>query len=184
MNMKYLCMRSNAYLPFVCCKERDDESAEEQRAPGIARCLEGNCANGRGVKVEATGERYEGDWKGGLREGAASPPGPTGRPTWASGKTTIPTAKGIYVKAGGEKYEGQWEKGKRQGRGTATWPDGSTYTGDFRDDRSDGRGVFTDTSGVKYEGQFRDGRAHGSGVLISPDGKKTSGRWHDGKPVL
>ena len=168
--LKSLSLILTALCLAASCKEAGDTAAIERKVPGIARCVEGNCVTGRGVKVEVTGERYEGDWKGGLRDGAGIAAWPDGATYMGQWKDDQPHGKGIYIKSDGEKYEGQWEKGKRQGRGTARWPDGSSYTGDFRDDHAEGNGVYTDTSGVKYEGQFRDGRAHGSSSSVSfPD---------------
>ncbi len=165
-----------------CKGGEDDGDAEPLKAPGIARCVEGDCLNGRGVKIEASGERYEGEWQMGARSGvgiAAWPDGATYIGQWSGDQ---PHGRGVYIKSNGEKYEGEWEKGKRQGRGTARWPDGSSYTGDFKNDMSHGNGIFTDVSGARYEGQFQDGKAHGRGVLTTPDGKKVAGRWHEGRP--
>lgn len=166
------------------CSNGGDSKQKAPKTPGHARCVQGDCVNGHGSKVEATGERYEGEWKQGLRHGIGTAHWPDGDLYTGQWMHDHPHGKGVYFKSNGERYEGDWEMGKRQGKGKAQWPDGSYYIGDFRNDRADGRGVFFDTGGVRYEGEFKNGMAHGNGVLITPAGKRTVGNWKEGKPLL
>ncbi len=62
----------------------------------------GDCANGTGTYYyaahtfgEESGDRYEGEWKDGKRDG-----------------------RGTYYSANGDRYEGQWKDNKQHGRGT------------------------------------------------------------------
>eukprot|EP00808_Paulinella_micropora_P004536 g43591.t1 len=66
------------------------------------------------------GDRYEGEFKDGQRNGQ-------GVQTWPFGK----------------RYEGEWKDDKRNGQGVMTLPDGQRYEGEWKDDKRNGQGVWT-----------------------------------------
>lgn len=74
-------------------------------------CISGDCLNGYGVFLSRSGERYEGNWKQGSREG-----------------------RGICYYANGDKYEGQWSDNHKQGEGKMTYKNGSIKNGIWEKD--------------------------------------------------
>lgn len=79
----------------------------------------GACDNPRvyGVKVWASGDRYEGNWKDGNEHG-----------------------RGIMVAANGSRHEGDWKDGKPHGRGVYVFANGDKCDGDWREGRLLGTG--------------------------------------------
>ena len=51
-------------------------------------CIEGDCFNGRGTMVYASGSKYEGEWLNGKKHG-----------------------QGIYTRPDGASYDGEWQDG-------------------------------------------------------------------------
>jgi len=145
--------------------EYDDESHG-----GVLRPIVDGTRHGKGVRVWASGARYEGQWWQGEMHGF-----------------------GIYVGAGveGERYEGQFNSGIREGRGIASY--GHNEGGRFSDplgnscvswllvhchkladcnftrlqDGGLGRSV--------YDGDWVGGLFHGAGTFTSADGRLYEG---------
>merc|ERR1712072_81719 len=91
----------------------DDEAARLMYDGG----WKDKAAEGYGVMKWQNGDRYEGDWVGGLREG-----------------------KGKYVaKRAGGKYEGEYKNDLKHGKGKYTWSNGDWYEGTGVKDRDTGR---------------------------------------------
>jgi len=128
--------------------------------------------HGRGVRVFASGARYEGDWFQGEMHGF-----------------------GVYVGPGptGERYEGGWVAGRRQGRGVASYGNSTggkyvcplgrlhrgsagrcIYDGEWVSNRFHGHGKFIWADGRSYEGEFLAGQKHGWGseVVMAQDNLK------------
>jgi hypothetical protein len=63
--------------------------------------------HGSGV-YEAAGERYEGEYVQGEKQG-----------------------NGLFVFAGGQKYEGGWNKSEKSGFGRLEFPDGAVFEGNW-----------------------------------------------------
>jgi hypothetical protein len=61
----------------------------------------------------ATGDKYEGFWEIGKKNGSG----------------IFYSNLGLYTFANGDIYEGEFENGNRQGEGTYTWTDQSYYKG-------------------------------------------------------
>lgn len=168
---------------FACS---DNDPQEPQAVVSAYRgktgCLSGNCVSGRGIFVEADGERYEGEWDKGKRDGIGVATWPDGSSYIGQWRADSTHGKGIYVKSDGERYEGDWAGGRREGAGKSFWPDGSKYEGQFMNDRPHGRGRFTGSDGTTYEGEFANGKAHGTGVLTR-QGKRIATQWIEGRPA-
>uniref|UniRef100_A0A0G4GKD1 Peptidase C14 caspase domain-containing protein n=1 Tax=Chromera velia CCMP2878 TaxID=1169474 RepID=A0A0G4GKD1_9ALVE len=123
--------------------------------------------HGKGVATFANGDRYEGDFVRGAREG-----------------------RGVYAQSVGGKYDGKWSGEMMHGYGSFAFPDGITrYEGGWVENRMEGYGVMHygivegSKNAYRYEGQWRADLQHGHGTFISPEGKTIyGGRWTLGQP--
>lgn len=166
---------------------------------GRGRCIEGLCADEKGVYLYDDGSRYEGGFSGGIRNGS-----------------------GIMHYPDGSLFSGQWKEGRRSGMGLSLLADGAEFEGPFSDDRPSGTGLFTFSDGRvvrahyaagklvraepvpfektrdgmrfgpvlaqggSYTGWYRGRRAegfipHGRGRIKWNDGCAYSGQWVEGK---
>lgn len=81
------------------------------------------------------GGKYEGEWKGMLKEGY-----------------------GVYTYPSGARYEGQWREGVKEGRGVYFFPKGGLYEGEWRGGVMAGVGVRTFSSGKVQAGIWEGGK--------------------------
>lgn len=94
------------------------------------RCITGDCENGKGSAVYATGEKYVGQFKNGKCEGQ-------GTYTW-SDKTV---------------YTGGWKEGKLHGKGTLTMSDGRKFVGVYNDGKQgEGKCFDKDNKPINCDG--------------------------------
>lgn len=168
-------------------------------------CTEGDCINGKGTMIFATGHKYTGGFKDGVRHGDGVLLMPGGRKivgTWEDNEIKI----GTYTQPDGTKYEGQWmfrerngqgtltypdgrkyigefKSGQRHGQGTMIYPDGRKYVGEYQYSARTGRGTMTYPDGRQYIGEFKDGEKNGQGTMVYPDGKKQEGKFKNGEFV-
>ncbi|MBY0562555.1 MAG: TIR domain-containing protein [Hyphomonadaceae bacterium] len=127
--------------------------------------------NGYGVYVHAEpsnlGDRYEGQFSNGRFSGvgvAAYPRNPT---------TDASNVLG---------YEGEWAHSDRNGVGVFSWRNGSRYAGGNRDDAFSGPGVSYPANGNRYEGEWANSLPNGSGVWWDPQGRVLqAGIWANGQ---
>jgi hypothetical protein len=92
------------------------------------KCVEGDCVNGKGTIVTATGHKYTGMFKDGLRHGEGIMLMPGKRKivgVWVANEPR----EGTYTAPDGTVYKGQWEFRERNGQGTLIFPDGKKYVG-------------------------------------------------------
>lgn len=80
----------------------------------------------------ATGDKYEGEWMAGKKNG-----------------------RGLYIFANGDIYEGEFEEGNRQGEGSYTWTDQSYYRGQWMADKMNGKGLYANAE-IELEGYFEN----------------------------
>jgi len=93
--------------------------------------------DGKGLLVEITGRKFEGEWRSGYQHGYCVE-------VWGNGEG---------------KYEGEFVEGRRQGKGRLELADGSYYEGEFEDGLFHGQGLyFFKDSGKTYEGSFVKGK--------------------------
>ena len=118
-------------------------------------CIQGDCENGQGTYKWLNGDKYVGEFKGGL----------------VNGQGTY-TYEGKYQAQ--MTYVGEFKDGFEHGQGTLTWPDGDKYVGEFKGDLFNGQGTYQQKlwSDVnlkyvnvnKYVGEWKDNLRHGQGT--------------------
>lgn len=137
---------------------------DDPSAGGILAPAADGKRHGRGVRVWASGARYEGDWF-----------------------QDEMTGFGVFVGAGaaGERFEGQFLEGRREGRGVCSWGHSAgdrfvcplrrshlgsvgrcIYDGEWHLDRPHGQGKFMCCDGRSYTGSFVNGKRHGFGIEV------------------
>jgi hypothetical protein len=143
-------------------------------------CIEGDCVNGKGTMAYATGHKFTGMFKDGIRHGEGLLLMPGGRKIvgiWQNNEVT----EGTFTQPDGTRYEGQWKFRERNGQGTLTFPDGRKYVGDFKSDQRHGKGTMIYPDGRKYVGDFNHGERSGSGTMTYSDGRKYTGEFKAGE---
>jgi ribonucleoside-triphosphate reductase len=115
---------------------------------------------GKGEKIDASGERYVGEFKSGARHG---------------------TGTCYYVN--GDIYAGTWESGQKNGQGEMTFANGDVYKGVFSYGMITGQGEMTYANGDRYVGEFVNGKRHGQGTCYYKDGTEFTGTWENDAPV-
>lgn len=89
----------------------------------------------------ASGNQFEGEFRGGSRHG-----------------------RGVFCFTSGAQYDGHWVKGLKHGFGKFTYPDGSFYCGDWKRNKKEGFGKYVYENGDIYEGTWLDDKKHGVGT--------------------
>lgn len=110
------------------------------------------------IKYYKNGNKYEGEFKNGMRHG-----------------------KGVMHYYYGNKYYGEWKLDKKEGKGIYYWKDGRRYSGDFADDKINGKGTFDYKNGDRYIGEVNNGNRHGEGIYYYTNGDKYIGNWKNDK---
>ena len=144
------------------------------------KCIEGDCQNGQGTMLYATGHKFTGTFKDGERHGDGVMILPGNRKlvgVWEFNEIR----RGIYTYSDGTVYEGEWEFRERNGQGTLTFADGRRYEGEFRSGQRHGKGVMTWSDGRTYSGDFQHGERTGEGTMSYPDGRRYIGEFRDGE---
>ena len=143
-------------------------------------CIEGDCVNGQGTIVYATGHKFSGEFKDGVRHGKGVFLMPGGRKivgVWENNEIR----EGTYTQPDGTTYEGHWMFRERNGQGTLTFPDGRKYIGEFKSDQRHGKGTLIYPDGRKYVGDFNYGERSGFGTMTYPDGRIYTGGFKAGE---
>merc|ERR1712038_1237143 len=142
-------------------------------------------AHGYGVMRWQNGDRYEGDWVEGMRQGR-------GKYTCkASGgqyegdyRGDKKEGTGRYVWSNGDWYQGEWAAGCRHGAGTYVWKEkNEKYEGDWKEGIKEGNGKFTYANGDVFTGPYVGGNRHGAGQLVKSDGEERTENYKEGKLV-
>jgi hypothetical protein len=113
--------------------------------------------HGKGMKIWANGDRYEGEFVDDRREGF-------GVYTWGRGKWA------------GERYEGGYSNDQRHGFGTYRWPSGDYYAGPWKDDVGTGPPTGMMLAKKKYEDEARAAVAK-EGVKVCREMAVGIGNW-------
>jgi hypothetical protein len=141
---------------------------------------------GRGSLMHL-GNRYEGAWHNDRRDDV------DGRMSYATGdiydgrwRGSMPNGAGVITWRDGAVYQGDFLNGRMHGKGTLVWSTGDTYTGEFFQGMMHGKGTFffnpESVGGRKmgYHGDWRDGLFQGKGILSLADGRKYNGEFDAG----
>jgi len=142
-------------------------------------------AHGFGVMKWQNGDRYEGDWSGGLRSGAgrysSKATGGAYEGTYAN---DLKCGNGKYEFSNGDYYDGEWKNGLRHGTGTYVWKElNEKYDGSWEAGLKEGKGVFSYPNGDKFTGPYVNGNRQGKGELVKVDGEIRTENYKEGKLV-
>jgi len=138
---------------------------------------------GRGKKVYADGNVYEGEWKAGKYEGRGIFRYANGNVYEGEYKANKKEGRGIFRWANGNVYEGEWKADKKEGRGIFRWADGDVYEGEFKAGNMEGRGICRYASGAVYEGEWKAGEKEGQGTYLYASGDIEVGFYKAGTDV-
>lgn len=113
-------------------------SAAHQYKNGIVyygEFIAGKPADGKGTMVYPSGNRYDGEYKDGDRNGC-----------------------GIFDFSNGRRYIGQFKDDQFNGKGTWILETGERYIGEFKDNRCEGKGTFIFFNGSSKSGVWEKGK--------------------------
>mmetsp|Transcript_20574 Transcript_20574/g.18214 ORF Transcript_20574/g.18214 Transcript_20574/m.18214 type:complete len:395 (+) Transcript_20574:2-1186(+) len=128
-----------------------------------------------------TGAAYNGEWKGGFRDGHGVQKWPDKAKYDGSWRDNRAHGKGKFTHVDGDVYDGDWAYDKANGFGVYTHNNGATYEGMWKDDLQHGKGVERWKDGSEYEGSYKKGKKHGFGVYKWADGSQFEGQWAENK---
>lgn len=151
-------------------------------------------AHGFGIMRWHEGDKYEGEWKDGLRCGKGYYFSKQDNAKYEGEyKDDLKNGHGKYTYANGDIYEGSWENSLRHGKGVYKYrdaeaagnedPGAGTYEGDWVNGVKCGQGVYTYVSGDVFEGTYESNERNGEGTLTKVDGEVRSELWKEGKLV-
>eukprot|EP00659_Diplonema_papillatum_P020581 gene20581-31694_t len=127
---------------------------------------------------DETAERYEGDMRGGKRNGQ-------GTLYFKYGKYEGQWVQHMMCGLGrlelktGNVYEGSFAYNKFEGKGTLQWKNGKIYVGDMRQGNMTGVGKLSSEDG-EYEGEFYENEFFGNGTMRYKNGDVYTGAWKHG----
>ena len=104
------------------------------------------------------GDKYEGEFKNGNREGY-----------------------GLYYYSDGNKYEGEFKNGNKEGYGIYYFSNGDRYEGEFKNDSFNGNGIIISLHGDKFKGEYKNGKKEGYGIYYFSNGSKYEGEFKNGQ---
>ncbi len=118
--------------------------------------FKGGLLNGRGIYYYRNGDRYEGEFRNDMKSGV-----------------------GVYYYANGDRYTGEYANDMREGKGSMVFRNSEKYVGDFRNDAMTGKGTMLYQNGNKYAGDVRNGLKEGNGILSFHNGDIYKGDFKD-----
>lgn len=124
-----------------------------------------------GTYIFQNGERYDGEYREGKRNGQGTYSYLDGSRYNGEFRGDNFHGTGIFTASNGQQYIGEFRDNERNGRGALKFPSGATYVGLFRDGKFSGQGTYTFPNGERYVGEFRDGRANAA-LQMPPSGDR------------
>lgn len=97
--------------------------------------------DGRGTMIYSNGDRYDGEFRGGKRNGC-----------------------GTFTFTNGRSYVGQFRDDQFQGQGIWTLENGDRYIGEFQANKCDGQGTFISVDGSQKTGIWENGDLTGDNL--------------------
>ncbi len=98
--------------------------------------------DGYGIYKFNNGEKYEGEYKNGIKNGK-------GKYTFSNGdiyegeyKNGLRDGEGDYIYKNGDKFTGLWKKGTANGYGEMYYINGDYFKGNWKNDKKNGKGTF------------------------------------------
>jgi hypothetical protein len=105
--------------------------------------------SGYGIQVWPNGNKYEGQWVNGMREGTGafyildSATKKHKKQYHGSWRANFKDGLGVFFYQNGDRYEGSWVHGHRTGKGSHFYASGDVYVGDWIEDQRSGWGRLT-----------------------------------------
>ena len=130
---------------------------------------------------EKSGDRYEGQWKDGKRDGQGTWFFTNGDRYEGQWKDNKQHGRGTHYFANGNRYESEWKRGERNVRLTWYFTNGDRYEGDWKDGKRDGQGAYYFSNGDRHVGWWKDNKPNGRGTYYSANGDHFKGEWVDGE---
>ncbi|MBI5219692.1 MAG: caspase family protein [Bacteroidia bacterium] len=149
-------------------------------------CTSGDCDNGYGVWIFASGEKYEGYWVNKMRNGFGTNYFTSGAKYTGNWKDDFKSGYGIYEYAPTTKYEkyiGNFVEDKLTGQGTLYYKDGTKESGNWKDNVFQGAysSDYTYNSKKGSKGCIAGNCDNGYGMYVFDSGDKYAGEWNNGK---
>jgi hypothetical protein len=154
-------------------------------------CVKGDCIDGEGTFLMATGDRYVGEFRGGKFSGEgeyffAGEDFKKGNKYVGEFRNGLFNGHGTFyfITEGpqkGDKFEGELRDGKFNGPGVYEFANGDKYIGEFKDSKFEGQGSLIYSNADRYVGEFKNGLRHGHATLYYADGSKFIGMYEEGK---
>lgn len=144
-------------------------------------CLKGDCRNGYGEALFATGAKYLGEFLNGRAHGLGTMYFPEGHRYSGQWRDQVREGQGRFTFAGGDEYLGAFVRNQMEGTGVMTYANGNVYKGEWRANAPHGKGELTTASGARYAGFFVAGKFEGEGTMWYADGSRYEGAWKQGQ---
>ena len=151
----------------------------------IAKCIDGDCVNGKGTFKDEYENTYIGGFKDGKKHGVGI------FSYYADDATYVGEWKNDKFHGQGTldyktfKREGEWKNGELNGKGIYTRNSGKEkYVGEFKDNRMSGQGTYTFSDGLKYTGEWKNDNENGQATITFPNGKTYTAEFKDGIAIF
>jgi hypothetical protein len=143
--------------------------------------FKGGLLNGKGTYYYRNNDKYEGEFKNDMKSGLGMYYYSNGDRYTGEFKNDMKEGKGSFVFRNGEKYVGDFKNDAMTGKGTMLYINGNKYAGDFKSGLKNGNGILSFHNSDIYKGDFKDDLRNGKGVYFFADGAKYIGEFKNDK---
>lgn len=116
-------------LPPPALPDRAPDYEYENGTQYYGTVMGGMPADGRGIMVFSSGDRYDGEFRNGERNGCGTFTFASGRRYMGEFRNDAFNGEGIWILENGDRYIGEFEDSKCSGQGTFIFADGSSESG-------------------------------------------------------